>query len=175
MTMRFCPSCGTSLTHRFEAGRERPVCLACGFIGYRNPVPVGLIMAVSNGRLLLIRRSIEPLKDYWAPPTGYVEYDESVEQAVVREAKEEANVDVSVDRLIGVYSVPSSGVLMVAFQGRVLGGKLRAGEDAADAGLFAPDELPEQPAAHAGTLLDHWFHRTLSELLDSFRRGVIGP
>lgn len=175
MTMRFCPSCGMGLVRRLEAGRERPVCLACGFIGYRNPVPVGLIMAVSEGRLLLVRRSAEPLKDYWAPPAGYVEYDESVEQAVVREAKEETNMDVCVDRLWGVYSVPNSGVLMVAYVGRVLGGDLRAGEDAADAGLFAPDELPAQPPTHADTLLDRWFHGVLSDLLDRFRQGRLGP
>ncbi len=172
MTMRYCPTCGANLVQHMEGGRERPVCAACGFIGYLNPAPAGLIMATQEGRLLLVRRAAEPLKDFWAPPAGYVEYDESVEQAVIREAKEETNMDVSVDRLIGVYSVPNTGVLLVAYQGSVLGGELRAGEDAADAGIFGPNELPEQPATHQGTLLDRWFCGVLSDLLDRFRRGL---
>lgn len=172
MTMLYCPSCGTSLVRRLEAGRERPACTKCGFVGYRNPAPVGLVMATTEDRLLLVQRSAEPLMGFWAPPAGYVEYDESVEQAVVREAKEETNLDVRVDRLIGVHSQPNTGILIVAYRGHVVGGKLRAGEDAAEVGLFAADSLPDQPSTHRGTLLDNWFHEVLSDLLDGFRREM---
>lgn len=171
--MKYCPMCASPLTLSFAAGRERPVCASCSFIGYRNPVPVGLIAAKKDGKLLLLKRSIDPLKGFWAPPTGYVEWDESVEEAVVRETKEETNVDVAVDNLIGVYSRPNLGVLMIAYNGRVVGGDAMPCEDAYAVGFFGPDELPQQPAEHQGTDFDVWFADVLEDVFARFREGRI--
>jgi NADH pyrophosphatase NudC (nudix superfamily) len=92
---RFCAQCGTELIVAPAAGRDRPQCPACGFIAYRNPTPVAMAVVEKDGCLLLIRRGNAPLQGYWAPPAGYVEIDESVEAAAVREAREEAGVQVA--------------------------------------------------------------------------------
>ena len=167
----YCLECGSQLTTRFIAGRDRPVCPACGFVHYRNPVPIALVGATLNGRLLLVRRLIEPLKGYWAPPGGYVEYDESVEEAVVREVKEETNLDVELEGLLNVYSKPNTGILFVAYRGRITGGEPRPGEDAGAVAFFGPEELPDQPPPTAGTALDRWSFQVINEIIEDFRRG----
>lgn len=111
-----------------------------------------------DGRLLLIRRANPPLEGYWAPPAGYVEFDESVEAATIRETHEEAGVKVALDGLVDVYSQAGVGVLIIAYRGRVIGGEAQAGEDATDARFFAAGELPVQPPPTNGSPVDHWFY-----------------
>lgn len=168
--MRYCPECSFKLTVRFVAGRERPVCLACGFVGYRNPAPIAVVSAILEGKLLLVRRLVEPLKGYWAPPGGYVEYDETVEGAAIREVKEETNLDVEIDGLLNVYSRPNTGIVFVAYRGRVTGGAPRPGEDAGAVAFFGPEELPDQPVPTEGTELDQWTFQLICEITEHFRR-----
>ena len=56
MPSKFCPQCGTALTTKWESGRERPACSACGFVVYRNPVPVALVLVIQDDKLLLLLR-----------------------------------------------------------------------------------------------------------------------
>ncbi|MBI4770627.1 MAG: NUDIX hydrolase [Chloroflexi bacterium] len=160
----FCPICGARLTTGPIHGREREHCPACGFIHYRNPAPVGMALVQREGRLLLIRRAIPPLQGYWAPPAGHVEVGESVPEAAAREAREEAGVQVALRRLVGVYSQADVEVIIMAYAGEVIGGELRAGEDAGEAALFGPGELPTQPFPAQGTALDRWFYGVLQDL-----------
>ncbi|MFQ5857265.1 MAG: NUDIX hydrolase [Anaerolineae bacterium] len=169
--MNYCPQCGSRLTAGFVAGRERPICEACGFVHYRNPAPIVLVSATLDGKLLQVRRLIEPLKGYWAPPGGYVEYDETVEDAVVREVKEETNLDVAIDGLLNVYSKPDTGIVFIAYRGRVIGGNPRAGEDADAVAFFGPDELHDQSAPDEGTELDRWSFQVISDIVKAFQRG----
>ncbi|MDA8188305.1 MAG: NUDIX hydrolase [Dehalococcoidales bacterium] len=171
--MKYCPMCGTPLAISFVAGRERPVCSSCSFVGYRNPAPIGLLVATKDGKMLLLRRSIDPLRGFWAPPTGYVEIDESVEEAVVRETKEETNVDVAVGGLFGVYSRSNIGVLMIAYYGKVIGGEALPLDDAEEVGYFGRDELPDQPSEYGGTAIDAWFADVLEDVFVRFREGRI--
>ena len=85
-------------------GRDREQCPACGIVAYRNPTPVTLTVVEHENKLLLIRRAVSPLKGYWAPPGGYVECGESVTDAARREVREETELDIAIDGLIGVYS-----------------------------------------------------------------------
>lgn len=124
-----------------------------------------MAMARQGGRLLLVRRATEPLRGFWAPPAGYVEMDESAEEAAVREAREETGLEVALDGLQGVYSQRGLGVLLVVYHGRVVGGRLASGDDALEVGLFPYHSLPPQPASHAGTELDCWFLEVIRHLL----------
>lgn len=171
---RYCAKCGSPLTTKFIAGRKRPICASCSFIVYHNPVPVGLIVATHQGKLLLIRRAMEPLKGYWAPPSGYVEYDETVKEALIREVKEETSLEVTVDGLLDVYSRANTGILFIAYYGRVLGGKPIAGEEADEVGFFAPDQLPSQPVLKEGSELDRWFLEVISAVMEVIIARVRG-
>ncbi|MCL5970669.1 MAG: NUDIX hydrolase [Patescibacteria group bacterium] len=79
-------------------------CPYCKRYNGRQVTTNGII--VDNNRILLVLRGIEPSKGMWALPGGYIDWDENVEQAVVREVKEETGVDTSVRRMVGVYSDP---------------------------------------------------------------------
>jgi len=121
-------------------------------------------------RLLLVRRLIEPIKGYWAPPGGYVEYDEAVEEAAVREVKEETNLDLKIDALLNVYSRPNTGIVFIAYRGHIVGGKPQPGEDAGAVGFFSREELPNQAAPVGGTELDRWSFQVIYAIIEDFRR-----
>lgn len=125
--------------------RMRPVCPACGFVYYLNPTVAAGTLVEESGRIVLVRRKAEPRAGYWGLPAGYVEADESAEEAAIRETREEVGLDVELDDLLGVYSYGDElhrrGVLIL-YAAHAVGGSLQAGDDAAEAAFFAPDELP---------------------------------
>src|SRR5579872_1610300 len=113
----FCPACGSALEERLvEAeGRNRLVCNSCGHIHYLNPTVVaGTIPVVGDG-IWLLRRAIEPRYGAWTYPAGFVELGESVEDAAVRETREELNLPVQIRRLLGVYSRPVMTSVVVVY------------------------------------------------------------
>lgn len=101
---------------------------------------------VSDDRLVLVRRGQEPYKGKLALPGGFVELAETVEEAVVREAKEETGLDVEILRLVGVYSDPlrdpRGPVVSICYLVKAVGGTLAAASDAAGAELLAPADVP---------------------------------
>ena len=113
-------------------------------------VGVGAII-IQNGKILIVKRSSEPGKDKWSVPGGLVELGETVEQAVVREVKEECGLDVEVDRLIDVVdsmTFDENGKLkyhfvILDFFVKIKGGKLRPGDDAKEA-IWVPLEEVEK-------------------------------
>lgn len=95
----------------------------------KNPRIVVDAVVVKDNSVLLIKRKTDPFKDCWALPGGFVEVGETVEQAVVREVKEECGVEVELDSLLGVYSNPDRDprghVVSVVFVGIPKSGKLK--------------------------------------------------
>jgi len=170
MAAPFCSRCGTPLARALVDGRDRERCPACAFVLFHNPLPVGLAVVDHGGRLVLVRRTTAPLAGFWAPPAGYVETGESVPEAVVREAREECGLDVVLDGLLGVYSQRDVGVILVAYRAHSTGGSPVAGDDASAVALFAPGELPDEPAPPGATPTDLWFHRVILEVTLPWRR-----
>lgn len=164
-TLKYCPICSTELTQREEGGRLRPACDNCGYVHYVNPVPgVGLLIE-KDGGLVLIKRGHPPHKGEWTLPSGFVEADESAEEAAIREAEEETGLQVEIIELAAINSFPEgppvSGI-MIFYRMRPIGGKLQAGDDAADARVFLPHEMPRLPFRT---------HREMSaEWLDKFAK-----
>jgi 8-oxo-dGTP diphosphatase len=144
MEARFCTRCATELVWQRSGERERPICPACGHVVYFNPVVGAGALVETDGRVVLIRRGVEPRAGYWCLPGGYVEADELAEAAAVREMKEETGLEIEVDDLLGVYSFgrePQTGVLIL-YSAHCIGGRLRPGDDAREVGTFSPQELP---------------------------------
>ncbi len=146
-TPRFCPRCGAELTMRYTGERPRPLCPACGFVYYLNPTVAAGTLVEEDGRIVLVRRKADPRAGYWGLPAGYVEADESAEEAAIRETREEVGLQVELDELLDVYSyggeLQRRGVLIL-YSAHVVGGALQAGDDAVEAAFFAPDELPPE-------------------------------
>ena len=142
---KFCPHCRTTLILRLEGGVDRPVCPDCGFVQYLNPAPGAGVILLRDGRICLVKRKFEPKKGLWSLPTGFMEWDEDVQLTACREALEETGLEV---QLTGLYAVesgilpPDIPVLVVFFRAVECGGKLEAGDDAAEVGFFALEDLP---------------------------------
>ena len=84
---RFCSQCGAILEVREVGGRGRPVSSACGHV-VRSHFTLGVGgMLVQEGKVLQGLRNIEPDFGHWSMPGGYVEMDETLNQAVVRESE----------------------------------------------------------------------------------------
>src|SRR5689334_17944395 len=140
----YCPRCGALMERRVVDDRERDVCPACGFIFYRNPVPaVGVVVAL-EGKIVLVRRRYEPRAGCWALPAGFMELDESAEDAAIRECHEETGLLVRVDHLLGVFSYGEgqrTGLLII-YAATATGGELVAADAATEAGGFGLEALP---------------------------------
>ncbi len=152
--MNFCPKCANSLEERILEGKTRQACTACDFVFYRDPKPVAGVLAFKAEKLLLIQRGNEPKLGLWSFPTGYVDIGDTPAETAVREAKEEADVDVELDELLGVYSNDSRTVVLIIYIGRVVRGTPAGRAEALDACLFALDALPGLAFDHDYNILD---------------------
>ena len=123
--------------------RERRVCRTCGFIDYVNPKIVAGVVAIhADGRVLMCRRAIEPRSGYWTLPAGYMEEGESVEEAALREAQEEACATLELEGVLGIYSVPRISQVQIFFRARLAEPEIAAGPESEEVALFAWDRLP---------------------------------
>ena len=146
---RFCPRCSTPMTERLDNGRVRPVCPACGYVQYLNPSPAGAAILFREGMLCLVQRKFPPKAGQWTLPAGFQEYDEEIEECVVREVREETGLEVRLDGLFAVHTgvlPPDHPVLLVVYRAVELGGSLCAGDDAASVGFYGLDDLPGEVA-----------------------------
>ncbi|MFW5696644.1 MAG: GNAT family N-acetyltransferase [Phototrophicaceae bacterium] len=160
--LRYCPICGHDLTTREDGGRRRPACPACGYVHYTNPVPgVGMLIELDGG-IVLIQRGHAPHLGEWTLPSGFVEADESAEEAAIREAEEETGLVTEIIELMGINSFPEgppvSGI-MIFYRMRPTGGKLCAGDDAAAVRVFQPDEIPLLPFRTHREIMSEWLLR----------------
>ncbi len=157
---KYCPMCRTSLGWDFVEGRDRLTCKGCGWINYRNPLPViACIVSSRNGELLLIKRGVEPSKGRWALPGGFIEAHETSQEAGCRELREETGLAGEPGRLVGVYSQESrmyGSVLVIGMEFTVEKEDTRAGCDAKDAKFITPAALPNIPFISHRKLIENF-------------------
>jgi ADP-ribose pyrophosphatase YjhB (NUDIX family) len=156
---RFCPRCGAGAP-RIDFPRSL-ACEACGFAAYYNPKPVACAIPrdPGSGDVILLRRGFEPGRGLWTFPGGFVDLGESVEQAARREAREELDIDVRLERLVGVYSRPEDRVVLVVFDAVALGPPQTTPE-ATEVRAFAAPHVPWDELAFWST------ERALRDALD---------
>lgn len=145
---KFCSRCAAPMKRAVppDDHRERHVCTQCGFIHYLDPKVACGTIAERDGKFALIQRNIEPRKGYWSFPCGFMEIDETTEQAAHRETREETGLEVELGPLIGTYSYTDTfyggAIVVVVYRATVVGGTLRADDDVCDARMIAPGEIP---------------------------------
>lgn len=152
---RYCMHCGERLSTATPEhdNRRRLVCIGCGFIHYINPRPVaGTIPVREDGHVLLVRRAIEPSIGAWVFPGGFMDVGETAEEAATRETKEEANLDVANLRLVGVYTRPEPGVVVIVYSAEARS-EATAGDEVTEVRWFAPGDIPWDELAFDTT---HW-------------------
>ena len=152
MRSHFCLECGTQMVLRTIEGREREQCPHCGWIHYLHVKLSAAVLIEEQGQLLLLQRAHQPWKGSWNLPAGYVEVDETPEQAAVREAGEETGLEIEVERLLrNVFfdDDPRGNGLLVVFSGKAVGGRLTGSAESMAYGYFPPEALPN-PLCGAG-------------------------
>ncbi len=138
------------------AGAIRPACDSCGAVVFLDPKLAVVVLVSSGEGILMVKRDIEPRMGCWSFPSGYVDRGEVVENAAVREVMEETNVEVELERLLGVYSGIGEPVALVAYAARAVGGRADAGDETQAVGWFSEDELPPLPFPHDDAILRDW-------------------
>jgi ADP-ribose pyrophosphatase YjhB (NUDIX family) len=169
MPRRFCIRCGARLRRARKAGWTRRIgeCPRCGWIDWNNPAPTASILIVRRGRVLLVRRAVAPARGAWDTPGGFIEAGETAQQAARREAREELGVDVTLERVIGiypdVYGVGRLPSLNIHYLGRLKGdaSAVRAGDDAAACAWFPLGRLPRRLAFTNGRIALRQLRREL--------------
>ena len=117
--LNFCSNCGTSLRFGQIEGedRDRLSCPECGHIAYVNPRLVVTVFPITeDGEIVLLRRGIEPGRGQWAQPGGFLEIDETVNQAAIRETWEETGLLIEPSEIIGLYTRLEAAVVTIAFE-----------------------------------------------------------
>ncbi len=143
--LNFCSRCGGALTFGPIEGedRERLGCLACGFIAYVNPrLVVTTLPVTERGEVMLLRRGIAPGYGAWAQPGGFMEIDETVRGAAIRETLEETGLEIEPGRIVGLYSRPEAAIVVVAYEAAIVGGAPTVTAEALEVRPFAPEQIP---------------------------------
>ena len=104
---------------------------------------------------------IEPGRGWWAQPGGFLEVDETVGEAAVRETLEETGLIVEPGEIVGLYSRLEAAVVVLAFEARVVGGTPRLNPEALEIQAFAPEAIPWPGIAFKTShwAIRDWLHR----------------
>jgi ADP-ribose pyrophosphatase YjhB (NUDIX family) len=142
--MKFCNLCGKSVSQRIPDGDNLPryICDSCNTIHYQNPNIVAGCIPVSGDKILLCKRAIEPRYGLWTLPAGYMENNETVEQAAMRESMEEANANVELQQLYTVFSLPHANQVYMMYRARLLDDNFSAGIESLEVKLFDEKDIP---------------------------------
>ena len=151
---RFCPVCGGKLHHRSLKPEEpeRLVCAKCDFVFYLDPKVVACSVVEMDGRIVLLKRAIDPQKGKWVLPGGYVDRGEEVKAAARRETKEECGLTIRLKELLGLYSYPGRISVVAVYVAESSGGELIVGDETAEVGLYLPESIPWDELAFQSTM-----------------------
>jgi ADP-ribose pyrophosphatase YjhB (NUDIX family) len=162
--LNYCSRCGARLDTTLidSEDRERLVCSSCGTVAYVNPrLVVTTIPVTAAGECVLLRRGIPPGLGTWAQPGGFLEVDETVTQAAIRETFEETGLLVEPGEIVGLYTRLEAAIVVIAFEARIVGGTAQTTPEALEIGTFAPEAIPWDGIAFNTTrwALHDWVRR----------------
>ncbi len=140
--LRYCSECAAALSLRLVDGKDRHYCQACDRVHFLDPKVACCAVVQGPEGILLVRRDIEPARGLWSYPGGYMDRGETAPSAAAREVFEETGLVVSCRRLLGVYSYPTSIVLVIVYEAEILSGRASPGPECSEARWFSPGEIP---------------------------------
>jgi 8-oxo-dGTP diphosphatase len=156
-----CPVCGSSVSP--SGGSVE--CGECGFVTYAHSMPTAsAVVGDGEGRVLLSRRAFDPSAGKWDLPGGFLEEGEHPLDCVNRELREEAGIELTDQRLLGIwmdqyeYKRRVVATLNIYYSALLGEGRLEPADDVAELRWFAPDEVPvgELAFGHIEDVLSAW-------------------
>ncbi len=125
---------------------------------YKSPKLTVDGVIIKQDKVLLIKRKKDPFKGMWALPGGFVEYNETTTDAVIREIKEETGLQTQIRTLLGVYSDPKRDprghTVSVVYLLEKVGGEMQAADDAEQTSYFSFQKLPPLAFDHEKIISD---------------------
>ena len=159
--MKFCSNCSGPVRLSIPEGddRLRHICDECGSVHYQNPKLIAGCVPVFGDSVLLCRRAIEPRLGFWTLPAGFMELGETVAEAAIREAREEAEVDVSLEKAYTLLSLPTLSQVYVFYLASMSSCRFAAGPESLEVRLFKEEEIPWDHLAFetVRVTLNHFF------------------
>lgn len=167
-TLHYCTQCANPLARIIPPDDNivREVCLQCGSVHYQNPRNVVGVVPIWEDKLLLCRRAIEPQYDKWTLPAGFMELKETTAEGALREADEEAGVQLELGPLFTMIDVPSANQVHIYYLAKVLSPELNPGPESLEAKFFEMDAIPWEELSFrtVSTTIQHY--------LDDREKGV---
>jgi ADP-ribose pyrophosphatase YjhB (NUDIX family) len=165
--MKYCSNCGNPVELRIPAGddRNRFVCARCETIHYQNPRLIVGCLVTHGERVLLCRRAIEPRKNFWTLPAGFMENGETTLAGAQRETWEEARARVVNATLYRVFDLPHISQVYMFYRGELADGVYGVGPESLASDLFEERDIPWDQLAFPVVM------ETLREYLADRRSG----
>jgi ADP-ribose pyrophosphatase YjhB (NUDIX family) len=159
--MNYCSQCGKELSYTIPAGddRHRHVCPACDTVHYQNPNIITGCIAVHEDRVLLCKRAIEPRAGLWTLPAGFLENGETLSEGALRESREEANANLALEGLYGIFDITHINQVYMLYRATLLDLSFHPGDESLETALFAESEIPWDALAFPviGLALEHFY------------------
>lgn len=146
----FCRFCGNKLDKKVKEGKERFYCLNCDRVLYQDRTPAAAVFIRHKDKFLVVKRGIEPWKNKWSLPAGYMELEESPRETAVRELKEETGIVVEEEKLSALtnFSIDhpdGKKVVVMVYKAENFSGDINTDHEIEEAGFKAVDGLDKAP------------------------------
>lgn len=141
----YCLRCGERLVSAERFGKIRRVCPACDWIYFNDPKVAAAVLVEQEGRVLLVRRAVDPGRGLWTMPAGFVDAGEDPAVAAARECLEETGLNIRISDLITVLSGqehPRGAHIIIFYRGEIISGELSPGDDVDLVEFFPLNALP---------------------------------
>lgn len=153
--MKYCNYCAEPLHLVVPPGddRLRHVCSVCEAVHYQNPRIITGCIPVFGEQVLLCRRAIDPRRGFWTLPAGFLEHGETIADGARRECQEEANAQVVIDALCGIYDILPIGQVYMWHRATLLDATFSPGHESLETALFAEHQIPWKDLAFRAVTL----------------------
>jgi len=152
--IKFCPLCGSPIEKTLSP--DHPTCPNDNFVWYQDPKVAAGTLVTKSEKLLLVKRKFPPHVNRWSYPSGFVDAGEKVEDAAKREVFEETNINVEIDKLLGVYSNTNNDTIFIAYSGSAINENIVIGSESIDVSWFEINHLPSLAFVHDQKILQRW-------------------
>lgn len=142
--MNYCSYCAAPVIFEIPQADNRPryICTSCGRIHYQNPQMVVGCIPVWDDKILLCKRNIEPRKEFWTLPAGYLECNETTKEGARRETSEETGATVVGLQPYRLFDIAHIGQVYLMFLARLKMPDFHVTEESMDVRLFEQKDIP---------------------------------